>query len=94
MIRFEATIPISDANSNDVDTSSLNAAMETIAIDGQTHLIGQDTVRKAGNFEGQASVLCWFIQDTAVSQATTNFTNFISGFTFSLAPYTHNWAIN
>lgn len=94
MTRFEIAIPTIDANSNFVDTSSLSTAMEAIAIDGLTHLVGQDTVRQGGNFQGQANVTYWIVQDTAVSQATTNFNTFISGFTFSLAPYTHNWVIN
>lgn len=94
MTRFEIGIPIEDSNNNSPDTTSLQSAMELIASDAQTHSIGQDTLFKAGSFITQLNMYFWFIPDTDVSQATSNFNTFISNNTFNTSPYTHNWTVN
>lgn len=94
MTKFEVGIPTVDANQNYVDTTSLQSSMESIASDGLSHLFGQDTIFKAGNFQIQDNILFWIVADTDVSAATSNFNTFIANYTFSVAPYAHSWTVN
>ena len=92
--RFQVGIPLGDINTNYVDTTSLQTNMETIAIDGLSHNIEQDTIYKSGVYQAQMNAFFWLIEDTQVTQATTYYNNFIAGYTFSINPYTHNWSVN
>lgn len=93
MTRFEVGIPGQDSTNNQVNFSSLQTNMESIASDAMTHNIGQDTIWKAESYQIQMNNFCWFIPDTDVTQANTYFSNFIGGYTFSVTPYAHSWSI-
>lgn len=94
MLKFDAVIPQTDANGNFINMDSLQSSMEIIANDNQTHNMGQDTIYKSGTYMGQSIVYSWFIADTNLSTAITNYTNFINGITFSVSPYYHSWTVN
>ena len=92
--KYQVGIPLGDVNGTYIDSTSLQEAMETLAADGLTHNPGQDTIYKSGAYQLQMENLFWLIADIDISQAETNFNNFISGYTFAIAPYAHYWPVN
>lgn len=93
MTRFEVGIPLSDANGNYMETTSLQQSMETIALDATSHNSGQDTRYKAGAFLDQCTLWRWEINDADLTTAQNNYNTFIAGYTFTNSPYMHSYTI-
>lgn len=94
MLKFEIAIPLEDASSNNVDTTSLQSAMEALASDSISHGIGQDTRWHAGNFIDQCNLWFWLIPDASLASAQSALATFVSGFTFSNAPYSFSYSVS
>jgi len=94
MTRYQVGIPMEDISNNTVDPSPLRSAMESIALDGLSHNVGQDTRWQSGNFIEQYAIWYWDIADGDLATAQSNLATFVSGFTFSHPADQHAWVLS
>jgi hypothetical protein len=81
-ILFTVNVPNVDGSSNNVDDSTINSSMESIALDSTTRLNGPISYTSGGSFEGQTNEHMWLIADTNLSTAESTYSTFNGSYTW------------
>ena len=93
-LRIQIDVPQQDANGADVHTTNLQTAMESLSLDGFSHIIGQDTRFQAGTYVEQYVSLRYDIADTDLTTAQGNIAAFAAQFTFTHPITMRSWSIS
>jgi hypothetical protein len=92
MVRCQAVIPLMDTDSNYLDLSPFQTALEILAVDNLTY-VGTFYRYINGQYNDQCTTCEWNIQDSDQAAAVTLYNEFIGNYAFIYAPTFRIWSL-